>query len=183
MFKIKVEKFLLLILLTSMVVVTSQHAWASTFLEKESLRGLPGILLKPLNFISTPIKINGELPIFQLTAEIEAEFRHAGILLDEKAFESSNERPFLEIQCAVTQIAANLYAYTIILELHQQAALLRNASRPWVVTWSLGSLSTGDIKKFQDRLQLLVRMFIQDYKEVNARPAQARSISWIPSNY
>ncbi|MFB3146315.1 MAG: hypothetical protein ACE1ZO_04260, partial [Nitrospirales bacterium] len=80
-------------------------------------------------------------------------------------------------------IAANLYAYTIILELHQQADLLRNASRPWVVTWSLGSLSTGDIKKFQDRLQLLVRMFIQDYKEVNARPAQARSISWIPSNY
>lgn len=160
---------------------SQQEVEASTTGEKESLRGLPGIVLKPMTFVSTPINVKEELPLSDLTEEIENQFRQSGILLDERISEGSKERPYLEIQGAVTQIAANYYAYTIVVELHQEAILMRNASRPSVVTWSEGTLSTGDIQKFQDRIRLLVRMFIQDFRTMNDSRSPAWSLSWRPS--
>ena len=154
---------------------------AATVSEKESLRGLSGIILKPMNFVSTPTKVQEELPLSELTKEIESRLRQSSILLDEKISQGTNERPYLEIQGAVTQIAANYYAYTIVVELHQEAILMRNASRPSVVTWSEGALSTGDIQKFQDRIRLLVRMFIQDFQTMNESRSPASSPSWRPS--
>jgi len=140
---------------------------AATLNEKESLRGLSGIVLKPLTFIATPRKAELALPLSELTKEIESQLGRLGILLDESRSPHSHDHPFLEIEGAVTQIAANYYAYTIVVELHQEATLRRNATRPWVVTWSAGALSTGDIQKFQERLRYLVGIFIQDFQQVN----------------
>lgn len=166
-----------------MLIVGAFHtSRAATLGEMESLRGLPGIVLKPLTFIATPAKVKHELPLLELTTEIESTLRQSGILLDNHVTERGSEQPFLEIQGAVTQIAANYYAYTILVELHQTATLLSNSSRPLVVTWSEGSLSTGDIRNFQERIQLLVRMFIQDFQKMNASRSPAWSLSWTPSS-
>ena len=154
-----------------------QPSWAATVSEKESLRGLPGIVLKPMTFISTPTQVKYDLLLSELTKEIQNKLRQSGILLDERTYERASERPFLEIQGAVTQIAANYYAYTILVELHQEATLMRNSSRPSVVTWSEGSLSTGDIKNFQEHVRFLVRMFIQDFQTMNAARIPAWSLS------
>jgi len=159
------------------MAVSFLPSWAATLNEKESLRGLPGIVLKPMIFISTPTKVKHELPLSELTKEIQNKLRQSGILLDERTYERASERPFLEIQGAVTQIAANYYAYTILVELHQEATLMRNSSRPSVVTWSEGSLSTGDIKNFQEHVRFLVRMFIQDFQTMNAARIPAWSLS------
>jgi hypothetical protein len=173
-------RFIIAIALVGILVPISVSQ-AATAGEKESLRGLPGIVLKPMAFVSTPTNVHEELPLSDLTREIEKEFRQSGILLDERFSEGLKERPYLEIQGAVTQIAANYYAYTIVMELHQEALLMRNASRPSVVTWSEGTLSTGDIQKFQDRIRLLVRMFIQDFQSMNESGSPSKSPSWRPS--
>jgi hypothetical protein len=159
-----------------------QPVVAATVSEKESLRGLSGVVLKPMVFVSTPTKVKEELPLSDLTKEIHRTLQQSGMLLEAQAGDLSGERPFLEIQGAVTQIAANYYAYTIVVELHQQATLMRNSSQPSLVTWSEGTLSTGDIQNFQKRIRLLVQMFIQDYQHVNATRAPAWSLSWTPSD-
>jgi len=150
--------------------------------EKESLRGLSGIVLKPLTFVSTPTKVQDELPLLDLSKEIESQLRQSGILLANQMDGRSNSGPFLEIQGAVTQIAANYYAYTVLVELHQEATLMSNSIHPSVVTWSEGTLSTGDIQNFQDRVRLLVRMFIQDFQKENSSRSPAWSLSWTSSN-
>ncbi|MDA0738345.1 MAG: hypothetical protein O2999_06520 [Nitrospirae bacterium] len=150
--------------------------------EKESLRGLSGIVLKPLAFVSTPTQIQDELPLWDLSKEIESQLRQSGLLLAEHMDGQSYGRPVLEIQGAVTQIAANYYAYTVLIELHQEATLMSHSIHPSVVTWSEGTLSTGDIQNFQDRVRLLVRMFIQDFQQMNASPSPAWSLSWVPSD-
>ena len=145
--------------------------WAATVSEKESLRGLGGIVLKPMTFVSSPSQVAQELPITDLTREVEQTLRQSGMLLEEGLLDPSSDRPGLEIQGAITQIAANYYAYTIMVELRQQATLIHNASRPTVVTWSEGTLSTGDIEKFQERVRLLVSMFVKDFQQMNSAPS------------
>ncbi len=169
--------------LSMFMAVTLSPSWAATVSEKESLRGLPGIVLKPMIFIATPTKVKHELPLSALREEIRNQFHQSGMLLEARTNEGARERPFLAIQGAVTQIAANYYAYTIVVELHQEATLMRNSSRPSVVTWSEGSLSTGDIQNFQEHVRFLVRMFIQDFQTMNASRSPAWSISWTPSSY
>jgi len=165
------------------MAVTLSPSWAATVSEKESLRGLPGIVLKPMIFISTPTEAKHELPLSALRKEIRSQFLQSGMLLDAPTNEGARERPFLAIQGAVTQIAPNYYAYTIVIDLHQEATLRRNSIRPSVVTWSEGSLSTGDIQNFQKHVRFLVRMFIQDFQTMNAFRSPAWSISWTPSSY
>ena len=164
------------------MAVTLSSSWAATVSEKESLRGLPGIVLKPMIFISTPTKVKHELHLSALRKEIRSQFRQSGMLLDARTNEGARERPFLEIQGAVTQVAANFYAYTIVVKLHQEATLMGNSSRPSVVTWSEGSLSTGDIQNFQEHVRFLVRMFIKDFQTMNAARSPAWPLSWTPSN-
>ena len=164
------------------MAVTLSSSWAATVSEKESLRGLPGIVLKPMIFISTPTKVKHELHLSALRKEIRSQFRQSGMLLDARTNEGARERPFLEIQGAVTQVAANFYAYTIVVKLHQEATLMGNSSRPSVVTWSEGSLSTGDIQNFQEHVRFLVRMFIKDFQTMNAARPPAWPLSWTPSN-
>lgn len=162
------------------MAVPLSPSWAATVSEKESLRGLPGIVLKPMTFVSTPTKVKHELPLSAMRKDIRSQFRQSGMLLDALTNEDTPERPFLEIQGAVTQIATNYFAYTIIVELHQEATLMRNSSHPSVVTWSEGSLSTGDIQNFQKHVRFLVRMFIQDFQTMNASRSPAWSLSWTP---
>jgi|GEM_PF-2130858 len=156
---------------------------AASVSEKESLRGLSGIVLKPMAFVSTPTQVQQDLPLSDLSREIESQLRQSGILLAEQMDGGSNVingGPFLEIQGAVTQIAANYYAYTVLIELRQEATLMSNSTRPSVVTWSEGTLSTGDIQNFRDRVRLLVRMFIQDFQQVNTSSSPAWALSWAP---
>ncbi len=165
------------------VIASALHpAGAASVSERESLRGLSGIVLMPLTFVSTPSKVREELPLSDLTKEIEGQFRQSGILLAKQMNGRSKGGPFLEIQGAVTQIAANYYAYTVLIELHQEATLMSNSKHPSVVTWSEGTLSTGDIQNFQERVRLLVRMFIQDFQKMNASSSPAWSLSWSPSD-
>lgn len=160
-----------------------QPVEAANMSEKESLRGLSGIVLKPLTFVSTPTQVQEELPLSELLKEIESQLRQSGLLLVEQEKDRRSQgRPVLEIQGAVTQIAANYYAYTVLVELHQEATLMSHSIHPSVVTWSEGTLSTGDIQNFQDRVRLLVRMFIQDFQQMNASPSPAWSLSWVPSD-
>lgn len=154
---------------------------AATVSERESLRGLPGVVLKPIKFALTPPQMELGFPLFDLRKEIEGQLREAGILLEVPTFDGSSQRPFLEIRGAVTKIAANYYAYTIVVELHQEVTLLRNASRPSVVTWSVGTLSTGDLENFPERIRLLVRMFIKDFQKMNTEQSPAWSLSWSQS--
>ena len=172
-----VGRYVIVMALVGMLLPLSNTS-AATVSERESLRGLSGIVLKPMVFVSTPTNVHEELPLSDLMREIESQFRKSGMLLDEQVSDGSTERPYLEIQGAVTQIAANYYAYTIVMELHQEVFLMRNASRPLVVTWSEGTLSTGDIQKFQDRIRLLVRMFIQDFRAMNESFSTSKSPSW-----
>ena len=154
-------------------------AKASTPYERESLRDLPGVVLHSINFTSTPTNLEDELPLAELRSEVKLAMRKAGIpLIDYESHASSVVVPHLQIQGAVSQIAANFYAYTIVIELHQEAALLRKTGqRSLMVTWSEGSLSTGDIQHFRDRLLLLAHFFIRDFESVNSRSSQVWPLS------
>ena len=152
-------------LLSGMVMSAAN---ASTLFERESLRDMKGMVLNPINFTSTPTSIEKDLPLVEFRSQVETEMRSAGIPLIDHESASSSEVPHLQIQGAVSQITENLFAYTIVIELHQEAALLRTAGQTsLVVTWSEGLLSTGDIQNFRERLLLLARLFILDFHSVN----------------
>ena len=158
----------------------STETGASTSYERETLRDIPAIVLNPINFTSTPTGLDKALPLEELRKEVEMEMRKAGVpLLPNDSMSSLDEFPHLQIQGAVSQITTNYYAYTILIQLHQEATLGKKAGqRSLVVTWSEGTLSTGDIQKFQDRVMLLARLFIDDYLSVNPQTAQAWPLRW-----
>ncbi len=158
---------------SSLTLVGMPNANGSTLFERESLRDMKGIVLNPINFTSTPTNIEHDLPLGEFRVQVETEMRNAGIPLLDHESSSSSEVPHLQIQGAVSHITKNFYAYTIVIELHQEAALLRKTEQSsLVVTWSEGLLSTGDIQNFRDRLLLLARLFILDFQSVNTPSSQ-----------
>jgi len=174
-FKLSVASFSLLLLMGT-------EAVAATPNERDSLRGLQGVLVKRVDFNSQPANLTGKLVVHEIRTEVEAQLSQAGILiLDEGRYPDSVELPFLQIQGAISQIAKNYYAYSIFVELYQRATLLQNLSRPSVVTWREGALSTGSMLKLRERIRFLMNRFIQDYKEANSRTSHAQSVSLSPS--
>ena len=174
-FKLSVASFSLLLLMGT-------EALAATSNERDSLRGLQGVLVKRVDFNSQPANLAGKLVVQEIRTEVEGQLSQAGILiLDEGGYPESVELPFLQIQGAISQIAKNYYAYSIFVELYQRATLLQNLSRPSVVTWREGALSTGSMLKLQERIKFLVNKFIEDYKEANSRASYAQSVSLSPS--
>lgn len=171
------------ILFLSFLVMSDANA--STSHERESLRDLPGVVLNSINFTSTPTNLEQDLPLVEFRSEVESEMRQAGIpLINLELPASSVTVPHLQIQGAVSQITANFYAYTIVIELHQEASLLKKAGqRSLVVTWSEGALSTGDIQHFRDRLMFLARLFIRDFQSVNGPSSQIWPLSWEPFSF
>ncbi len=174
-FKLSVASFSLLLLMGT-------EALAATPNERDSLRGLQGVLVKRVDFNSHPANLMGKLVVHEIRTEVEAQLSQAGILiLDESRYSDSVELPFLQIQGAISQIAKNYYAYSILVELHQRATLLQNLSRPSVVTWREGALSTGSMLKLRERIRFLVNKFIEDYKAANSRFSHAQLVSLFPS--
>ncbi len=166
----------------SLLLLVGAEAFAATPNEKDSLRGLQGVLVKRVDFNSQPANLTGKLVVHEIRTEVEAQLSQAGILiLDEGRYPDSVELPFLQIQGAISQIAKNYYAYGILVELYQRATLLQNLSRPSVVAWREGVLSTGSMLKLRERIRFLMNRFIQDYKEANSRASYAQSVSLSPS--
>jgi len=82
---------------------------------------------------------------------------------------SFSQSPYLTIQGAISKIAQDYFAYTIMVEFHQEATLDSTSQPTWVVTWSTGALSTGGRDLFHQRIQILVEQFIHDFVEMNSR--------------
>lgn len=136
--------------------------------EKNSLRGLTGVLVQNLDFHSVPTDITHRLPMHEIRVHVLDQLRQARIpVFKETTYGTKSGHPFLSIGGAISQIAGNFYAYTIIVELHQQAMFAPRQGSGWVVTWSVGSLSTGDMEQIHRRIALLVDQFIEDFVEVN----------------
>lgn len=141
---------------------------AATEDQKDSLHGLTGVRVKRLEFTSFPTRLTAEIPVEELAASIKKQLQSAGIrVLDDVTSKDDANAPYLFIHGAVSQIAANYYAYTVLIDLYQPAALSSGGNSSWVVTWSSGALSTGDVLQIQQRIQLLVDLFIEDFQAIN----------------
>ena len=90
----------------SLLLLVGAEAFAATPNEKDSLRGLQGVLVKRVDFNSQPANLTGKLVVHEIRTEVEAQLSQAGILiLDEGGSPDSIELPFLQIQGAISQIA------------------------------------------------------------------------------
>lgn len=137
--------------------------------QKSSLQGVEGIWVKEPDFRS----LNGgevfEFSGKQLQRGAISQLQDAGIpILDPVKSQSYSQGPYLTIQGAISKIAQDYFAYTIMVEFHQEATLHPKSHQTSVVTWSTGALSTGGMDLFHQRIQILLDQFIRDFVEMNS---------------
>jgi len=137
--------------------------------QKTSLQGVNGVWVKEPDFRSLHAEEIFEFSGKLLQREVMAQLQDAGIpIVDPVTVPSISQSPFLTIQGAISRISQDYFAYTIMVEFHQQATLHPKSHHTWVVTWSTGALSTGGMDLFQQRVHILLDQFIDDFVEMNS---------------
>jgi hypothetical protein len=141
----------------------------------ESLRGLRGLRIVVEEFrpeFREEIR-QGGLERSAVESDIKWRFRRKGVrILSENEWAITKGRPYLYVNADLIRVPGTpRYAYSIKVELNQEAILVRNPSHStFSSTWSIdlsGFVLQQDLKRIYDDVGILVDIFVSDYLTVN----------------
>ena len=165
------------------LLVTPSWALIDAEIHRQSLRGLPGVMVIIAGRI--PEMEQTGLTQQQLQTDVELRLRLAGIrvLTEQERLEVLGQPWLLITINVILNHRPSLTPYSISVELIQSVTLATGEMAPGAATWELGTLGTfGFNNHFRIREQVrdLVDEFINAYLSVNPRPQVAHHRPRLP---
>ena len=153
------------------------HAQSDDPLERESLRGLPGVFVL-ITGLDTEVE-SGGLTAAQLKADVEVRLRQAGIrVFTLEELKGLPSKPALQVEVLVArsealsaQLDETIYVFSIKAAVKQTATTLNAPNKvAYVTTWGTnnnGLASRANLKIVRDGVGVFVGRFINDFLAVN----------------
>jgi hypothetical protein len=139
-------------------------------LSRATLKGLPGVSVKVEAFDADKMRAGFDSQM--LREDVEARLGVAGIkVLGEGEAAATPGGPWLYVNVnPLHQNIDDVAAYSVRIELHQDAVLPRDPPQPCdAATWSTGSIGVGGIPHVRRTVETLADRFVRAWRSVNPR--------------